>query len=611
MHSFGHRWTLVIALFIVGLTMGCRGSNPFGRFVQVSKAPDTGLPDIQAPPQRLATAKPRVEVEAAARPTRQSASRRLADDSPHVTKASSSDDPSRGGVDRGAAPKESVARQSQRSPSRRSQASAKNPSTKQSLASMVSQSNVDSKERSGKDSDAKRKAQDAVDHFAENAPDTMEMKQGAKKPKADVADKMESVAVKDSVQSELIAKFSDYPPEVQKEALRRLVEATSRSAERTTQPNSLEKQLASIAELPKLPEFRNSKPEISPTRLATDLISPLSSADIMQSDSKAGSLGLPMSSNSVTDLLTTELESVVKIASEAMGEESEVQTASASRDGDESELIARASVEEPAHQLADQMDSSASDEMAKKVEEGAMEDPAIVGTDQELYGTLLKRLSTAKPEESEAERSSRLIKLRHLMVLAGNPDDAVAKIDGMSKTEQEYLRHQLLGLWTMIDPDGHPIASRRFSTAVPQIREAAKFAAAATDTLEVRSLAFCTEIESYGQIKPFAGNRFNPGQQVIMYCEIENFTAKKTDGGYETNLQGSYDVYNSEDEKVISQLLPADQQVSSNYLRDYFIAYQMHLPQQLEGGTYRMQLTMEDVNGKKYGQTSIPFEIAK
>ena len=56
------------------------------------------------------------------------------------------------------------------------------------------------------------------------------------------------------------------------------------------------------------------------------------------------------------------------------------------------------------------------------------------------------------------------------MVLAGNPDEAVTKIDGMDETEQEFLRHQLLGLWTMIDPQGHPVPSRRFSTAIPQIR---------------------------------------------------------------------------------------------------------------------------------------------
>jgi hypothetical protein len=301
----------------------------------------------------------------------------------------------------------------------------------------------------------------------------------------------------------------------------------------------------------------------------------------------------------VSDLVTTELESVVvqTISDSVSDDRNAVKPASASRgEGDES-MIARASI-------AANSPETASEDGTNKADSGQL-------SDQALYAALLKRLSTAAAGESEAERNSRLIRLRHLMVLSGDPDAAVGKIEGMSKDEQEYLRHQLLGLWTMIDPQGHPVPSRRLTTALPQIRQAAKFAAAATDSLEVRSLAFCTEIESYGQIKTFPGNRFDAGQQVILYCEIENFTVNQTDDGFETHLQGSYDVYNSDDEKVVSQLLPADQQISANYLRDYFIAYQMHLPKQLSPGTYRLQLTMEDVGGKKYGQSSIPFEIAQ
>ena len=98
---------------------------------------------------------------------------------------------------------------------------------------------------------------------------------------------------------------------------------------------------------------------------------------------------------------------------------------------------------------------------------------------------------------------------------------------------------------------------------------------------------------------------------MILYCEIENFTAKRVEDGFETHLKGSYDVYNANNQKVFSQVLPADKQVSANYLRDYFIAYQMHLPDDIEPGTYRLQLTMEDAHGKKYGQANVPFEIAK
>ena len=56
-------------------------------------------------------------------------------------------------------------------------------------------------------------------------------------------------------------------------------------------------------------------------------------------------------------------------------------------------------------------------------------------------------------------------------------------------------------------------------------------------------------------------------------------------------------------------MLPADRQVSANYLRDYFVAYQMFLPNDLVSGRYSLKLTMEDLVGTKYGQAEVNFEI--
>ncbi|MDV6032683.1 MAG: hypothetical protein F9B45_21875 [Phycisphaera sp. RhM] len=230
-------------------------------------------------------------------------------------------------------------------------------------------------------------------------------------------------------------------------------------------------------------------------------------------------------------------------------------------------------------------------------------------SEAELYRVLLDRLSQPPNGESPTQRERREFVMRHLMVLAGDPESALESTQGLNPTEQLYLENQLMGLWTMIDPEGHPSSGRRITEALPKFREATRLMATATDSLTLNSLEFCTEIESYGQIKPFEGNRFVAGQQVILYCEIENFAAEDLNGYFQTRLQGSYDIYSGNGTKVISQLLPVDQQQSRNRLRDYFVAYQMNLPKGLPPGTYRLQLTIEDIVGKKYGQSSIPFEI--
>lgn len=230
-------------------------------------------------------------------------------------------------------------------------------------------------------------------------------------------------------------------------------------------------------------------------------------------------------------------------------------------------------------------------------------------SDEDLYQALLKRLTDPTKAETQAEKNRREIMARHLMVLAGNPDVAVDDIKGLSDQEQQYLRHQLQGLWKIIDPEGHPVAGRRFSAALPTLREATRHLAAASDALEVRGMSFCTEIEAYGQIKPFPDRRFQRGQAVILYCEIENFVAKQNDSGYTTHLLGTYVIYDESGKKVVSQPLPEDKQLSRSYLRDYFIAYQMNLPKNLKAGKYQLELTMQDAISEKYGQSRIDFQI--
>ena len=81
---------------------------------------------------------------------------------------------------------------------------------------------------------------------------------------------------------------------------------------------------------------------------------------------------------------------------------------------------------------------------------------------------------------------------------------------------------------------------------------------------------------------------------MILYCEIDNFTAKRVDNGLRLIYRVA-DIYDSEPESTQSTL-PADSRSANT--RDYFIAYQMLIPKELPAGTYKLRLTMEDRNGK-------------
>lgn len=364
---------------------------------------------------------------------------------------------------------------------------------------------------------------------------------------------------------------------------------------------------------PALPKATTKTPDVTPK--TTENVSTLAVSKLETESPRAINAALKDSLKDLPQL--SELQMVPSgLSTKRLGEKkrpSSATTAAASRN--KNALAAEDPVQTAAAKpmATDQILPVSHDEQASETMGPAVQTipPAIAvsdTTESELFDQLVSRLQQPVAGESPTERERRMLVARHLMVLAGNPVAATESIQGMSDTDQKYLKHQLLGLWTMIDPQGHPSSGRRITAALPQFREATRYLSEATDSLQLNNIEFCTEIEAYGQIKPFDGNRFEAGQQVILYCEVENFLAEESNGTMQTRLRGTYDLYDADGTKVVSQLLPVDEQTSRNHLRDYFLAYQMNLPR-LASGSYRMQLTIEDVVGKKYGQAEIPFEI--
>jgi hypothetical protein len=402
--------------------------------------------------------------------------------------------------------------------------------------------------------------------------------------------------------SELMSALQDAPPEIQHAAVARLIAMARLRAKPTTQPLSIEEAVeAAFDNLPELPTEVVDR-GVSPTRIAS--AETIAKQDVKEQVAEPAAVkvaAVPTSDPPKSATPATVHTAIHETISDQSSSPSSTNTTPAKV---QTAMLNETTSDAAAAFVSLATSNTPVDSTAVKAEVASL-------SNAELFDALLKRLQTSEPNESEAERHRRQVMSRHLMVLAGDPDGAVDNLEGMSSEAEEYLRHQLLGLWTIIDPQGHPVPSRRFSSALPEIRKATGHLAAASDLLEVRGLEFCTEIEAYGQIKPFASRRFAAGQEVILYCEIENFVTATVNGGYETKLQGSYDLIDHEGRRVSSQTLPEDHQVSKKLLRDYFIAYQMYLPDAIEPGKYQLRLTMEDVHGKKYGQATVDFEIKR
>lgn len=226
---------------------------------------------------------------------------------------------------------------------------------------------------------------------------------------------------------------------------------------------------------------------------------------------------------------------------------------------------------------------------------------------QQAIQKLRDRLSNGK-ELTPKERQQLEARLRMMYLAANQLDSSLQPVETWDNQEKEWFRNTLQALYHAYDTEGPESRSRRFSL-VAERQRAANQHLAAISNLEVRNLEFCSAVESYGLITRFPTNSFKADQMVLLYCEIENFATISVPEGYETEFKANYEIVDLAGNRVSEQSLPTDRQKCRNWRRDYFIAYRFHLPKDLVPGKYQLKLNIEDLKGKKFGQSSVEFTI--
>jgi hypothetical protein len=184
----------------------------------------------------------------------------------------------------------------------------------------------------------------------------------------------------------------------------------------------------------------------------------------------------------------------------------------------------------------------------------------------------------------------------------------VEPIASIPAAHQEFWSKQLYGLATWLDVEGTADDARR-AGETKKILEEAVARLGESAPLVVRNLAFCTNVQSYGCTKQFKTFEFSPGQEVLLYAEVENFTSEATPEGFHTSLRSSYQIFDSRGQRVADHQFTTTEEHCQNPRRDFFIGYHLRLPNRIYPGKHTLQLTIEDLKSHKVGQSSIELTI--
>jgi hypothetical protein len=216
--------------------------------------------------------------------------------------------------------------------------------------------------------------------------------------------------------------------------------------------------------------------------------------------------------------------------------------------------------------------------------------------------------SEVSPSPASAEEIAAHARLRMLYLLSGRRDDALKPIPAVAPGTQDFWSNEFYGLAALLGGASSATPSRLAAEAHRPLDEAAARLAESCP-LVLNSLAFVTEVQSYGVFKPFEKYEFAPGQKLLLYAEVNNFKSTETEKGFVTSLKSSYQIFEPGGRRVAEHEFNVNEETCRNRRRDFFIGYEFCLPKRIYSGKHVLKLTVEDVASGKVGESSIEFTV--
>jgi hypothetical protein len=226
----------------------------------------------------------------------------------------------------------------------------------------------------------------------------------------------------------------------------------------------------------------------------------------------------------------------------------------------------------------------------------------------ELDAAIAELERTVRPQPASVAELHEHMRLRTLQLLAGREEEAYRAIPGTSPAQQDFWSKQLFAMSAYLNGSEGLDDKQRAAGALLHLDEA-RTALSELATLQVRNLTFVKSVDGFGAYEPLTISRFQPGEQVALYAEVENFRSASGEDGYRTTLATSYQVADQSGRRVEGGQFPEISDVCKSRRRDFHMQYGVALPKRIYAGEYELELIITDQQSGKIGRASLPFEI--
>lgn len=129
-------------------------------------------------------------------------------------------------------------------------------------------------------------------------------------------------------------------------------------------------------------------------------------------------------------------------------------------------------------------------------------------------------------------------------------------------------------------------------------------------TVAVRSACFASAVRAWGDVDRFPADRFKPGQEVIVYVELDHLAVGTSPSGHTTCVDGVLRLMDDADHTLHTWTFDPIAETCTGRRRDYFARYVVRIPDTTPPGGCRVELSITDTIAGTTAGTSLPLEVA-
>ncbi len=125
----------------------------------------------------------------------------------------------------------------------------------------------------------------------------------------------------------------------------------------------------------------------------------------------------------------------------------------------------------------------------------------------------------------------------------------------------------------------------------------------------VNNACFATRVRGWGNVERFPSTAFRPGQEVIVYFELDRLQIRSAADGHTTGIDSSFRLVDGSGQRIgqwsfepIVETCPAPR-------RDYFARYFLRIPEDAKPGRHRLEWSVTDTVAGATRQAHLDLEV--